>query len=88
MPRLSPYACVSACQGADVNLANKRGSTSLLFSVYAERASPSLVKLFVDAGADPARCDEDGVGALHIAAIKVRALAWGTVVGYDTAVAE
>jgi ankyrin repeat protein len=49
-----------------------RGSTSLLFAIYADVASVPLLSMLVEAGADPHKTDEDGVGALHVAAIKVR----------------
>lgn len=53
-------------------LAPPRGSTSLLFAIYADVASVPLLSMLVEAGADPHKTDEDGVGALHVAAIKVR----------------
>lgn len=57
-------------KGANVNAVNKRGSTPLLFSLYGDQPTRSLVSTFLDHGANISHADEDGVGVLHISAIK------------------
>jgi hypothetical protein len=59
-------------KGAPIDAVNKRGSTPLLFAIYSERPRLSAVSYLVDSGANFRTTDEDGIGVLHISAIKVR----------------
>jgi ankyrin repeat protein len=57
-------------KGAQVDMPNKRGSTPLLFAVYCDKPSRGVVQALLNAGANAKHVDEDGVGVLHICALK------------------
>ena len=57
-------------KGANVNVINKRGSTPLLFALYGDQPTRALISTLLSHGANITQVDEDGVGVLHISAIK------------------